>query len=144
MIELIDTVDYHDFSLRGYTVRDYGRSILLDLVSHSDPSRETALEFTDVIYYRFIHPGPAIITYIHDLPFMDAVRELGIHIPEDFRQHGGLPKDFQSNEDYGVYFEAEGFRTWLISSAIGFVGMVVGRRLFHANHEFELIPGTRE
>jgi hypothetical protein len=133
MMKLMDTIDYHDFSLRSYTVRDYGRSILLDLISRSEPTRETALEFTDVIYHRFIHPGPAFITHIHDLPFMDAIRELGIHVPEDFRQHGGLPKAFPSNEDYGAYFESEGFRTWLISSAIGFAGIVVGRRLLHVN-----------
>lgn len=133
MTKLADAFDYHDFSLRDYTVRDYGRSILLDLVSHSEPLRETVLEFTDVIYYRFVHTGPAIITYILDLPFMDAIRELGINIPEDFRQHGGLPKAFPSNEDYGAYFESEGFRTWLISSAIGFAGMVIGRRLLHVN-----------
>jgi len=134
-MQLMDVIDYHDFSLRSYTVRDYGRSILLDLVSPSEPTRDNALEFTDVIYYRFIHTGPAIITYLQELPFRDATRELGIHVPEDSLQHGGLPKDFRSNEDYGIYFESEGFRTWLISSAIGFAGMVVGRRLLHAKAE---------
>ncbi|MBC7979132.1 MAG: hypothetical protein H7Y36_01045 [Armatimonadetes bacterium] len=132
---LIEEFDYHDFHLRGFTVQDYGQSIILDLTSGFEPKRVTILEFSGVVSYRFLHTGGAIITYILEVPFMDAVRETGADFPQEFREHGGLSVDFKSNEEYGTYFENEGFHTWLIHSAIGFIGMVVGRGLGSAQAE---------
>ncbi len=127
--QLAEEFDYHDFHLRGYTVRDYGGSIILDLVSGSEPERSTLLEFSGVESYRFLHTGGAIITYILKVPFMDAIRETGADFVRDCRQHGGLSVACDSNEEYGLHFDSEGLNTWLIHSAIGFTGMVVARSL---------------
>jgi hypothetical protein len=127
--QLIEEFDYHDFHLRGYSVRDYGGSIILDLISGSDPERFTLLEFGGVESYRFLHTGAAIITYILKVPFMDAIRETRSDFVKDFRQHGGLSVACDTNEEYGLHFDSEGLHTWLILSAIGFVGMVVARSL---------------
>jgi len=129
---LVEEFDYHDFHLRGFIVRDFGRSVILDLISGYGPERAAFLEFSGVESYRFSHTGAAIITYILEVPFLDAVRETGANFPEEFREHGGLSVAFETNEEYGQYFEKEGLRTWLIHSAIGFIGMVVGQRLVQA------------
>ena len=127
--QLVEGFEDHDFQLRGYTVRDYGRSIVLDLIRGGEPERVTWLEFSGVESYRFLHTGGASITDILEVPFMEAIRETGADFPEEFRQQGGLSVHFESNEDYARYYEKEGFHTWLIHSAIGFIGMVVGRCL---------------
>jgi hypothetical protein len=126
---LVEEFDYHDFHLRGFAVRDYGQSIILDLIHGDEPERMTSLEFSGVGSYRFLHTGGTIITSILEVSFMDAVRETGADFPKEFRQHGGQSVNFRSNEEYGAYFEKEGFQTWIIHSAIGFIGMVVGRSL---------------
>lgn len=127
--QLVEEFDYHDFHLRGYTVGDYGGLIILDLISGSEPERSTTLEFRGVESYRFLHTGGAIITYILKVPFMDAIRETGSDFVQDLRQHGGLTVAYDSNEEYGLHFAKEGLHTWLIHSAIGFIGMVVARSL---------------
>lgn len=127
--QLVEEFDYHDLHLRGYIVGDYGRSIVLDLVGGSAPERTTRLEFGGVESYRFLHTGGAIITYILNVPFMDAIRETGYDFVRDLRQHGGLSVACDSNEEYSLHFDREGFQTWLIHSAIGFIGMVVARSL---------------
>ena len=99
------------------------------MISGSTPERETTLEFADVQSYRFLHTSGAIITYILKVPFMDALREIGADFSHDFKQYGGLSVSLETNEDYGSHFEQEGFQTWLIQSAIGFVGMVIARSL---------------
>lgn len=60
---------------------------------------------------------------------MEAVEEMKLDLPEDLRLHGGLRVSFATNEEYGEYFANEGFKTWLILSAIGFAGMIVGRNV---------------
>lgn len=127
--QIVEEFDYHDFHLRGYTVGDYGASIVFHLVSGSEPKRSTLLEFAGVESYRFLHTGGAIITYILKVPFMHAIRETGFDFVRDFRQHGGLSVACESNEEYGLHFDREGLHTWLIHSAIGFIGMVVARSL---------------
>jgi hypothetical protein len=127
--QLVEEFDYHDFHLRGYTVGDYGGSIVLDLVSGTEPERCTLLEFGGVESYRFLHTGGAIITYILKVPFMDAIRETGYDFARDFCQHGGLSVACDSNEEYGLHFARQGLHTWLIQSAIGFIGMVVAQSL---------------
>jgi hypothetical protein len=127
--QLVEELDYHDFHLRGYTVRDYGGSIILDLVCGAEPERSTLLEFGGVESYRFLHTGGAIITYILKVPFMDAIRETGADFVRDFHRHGGLSVACASNEEFGLHFDREGLHTWLIHSAIGFIGMVVARSL---------------
>lgn len=126
---LVGEFDYHDFHLRGFSVRDHGRSVILDMISGSKPDRTTILKFSDVESYRFLHTGGAIITYISEVPFMEAIRETGANFPEELRREGGLSLSFASNEEYGDYFESKGLKTWLVISAIGFVGMVVGKSL---------------
>jgi hypothetical protein len=126
---LVEEFDYHDFHLRGFAVRDFGRSVVLDLNSRGEPERATLLEFSGVESYRFLHTDRAIISYILEVPFLEAVREIGANFPEEMRKHGGLSVAFGSNEEYGQYFENKGLRTWLIHSAIGFTGMVVAQRL---------------
>jgi hypothetical protein len=138
--QLVEEFDYHDFHLRGYTVGDYGGSIVLDLISGSEPVRTTHLEFGGVESYRFLHTGGAIITYILKVPFMDAIRETGYDFVRDFRQHGGLSVACDSNEEYGLHFDSEGLHTWLIHSAIGFIGMVVARSLESPKHNKSAHP----
>lgn len=130
--QLVEEFDYHDFHLRGYAVRDYGQSIILDLTSGSEPERTTLLTFSGVESYRFLHTGGAIVTCILKVPFMEAVREIGADFSTEFRRHGGLSVSFECNEEYGAYFEKEGLHTWLILSAIGFAGMIVARCLMPA------------
>ena len=121
--------DYHDFHLRGYTVSDFGSSISLDLISNGDPQRLTQLNFSGVASYRFLDTGGAIITYILEMPFLDAIKETDFDFIGDFRKHGGLQVSFDSIEEYGAHFANEGLKSWLILSAIGFEGLVVGRSL---------------
>lgn len=128
-VRTVEEFDYHDFHLRGYTVSDFGRSLSLDLISGGDPQRLTELNFFGVASYRIVHTGGAIITYILEMPFLDAIKETDFDFIEDFRKHGGLRVYFDSIEEYGAYFANEGLKTWLILSAIGFEGLVVGRSL---------------
>ncbi len=124
-----DRILYHDFDLRGYEVRDYGRTIVLDLFYKWEPVSYSRLKFQDVESYRFTHTGGAIITDIFEVPFMEALRDLHLDFRGRLDQIGGLEVNFHTNEEYGNYFTSQGLKTWLILSAIGFEGMVVARSL---------------
>ncbi len=126
---IVTEFDYHDYHLRSYTVSDHGATILLDLVNVPEPKRATLLQFSEVQYYRFIHTCSPIITHILDTPFLEAVQQLGTDLPTEFRQHGGISHTYATNQQYAHHFQQEGHRTWLIHSAIGFVGLIVGRTL---------------
>ena len=123
----LEHIPFHDYHLRGYTVGEYGRLVTLDLRSGSEPEPTTTIHFTEVETYRFLHTGGAIITYMMEVPFREAVREMKLNFPEDFRLHGGMSVSFPTNEEYGEHFVREGFKTWLILSAIGFAGVIVGK-----------------
>jgi hypothetical protein len=124
-----ETLLFHDFTLRSYEVSDYGRTITLDLLTAWEPVLYSKLQFRDVESYRFTHTGGAILIDIDEVPFVEAVRELGIDFAAELRQHGGLHVSFPTDSEYGRHFAAGGYKTWLIASAIGFLGMVVAKNL---------------
>lgn len=122
-------IRYHDFAPRGYEVRDYGGSIILDLYRKGPPDQYSRLKFQDVESHSFTHTDSACITDIMETPFMEALKELGLDFRARLSQIGGSSGHLRTNGEIGDYFASQGFKTWVISSAIGFEGMVVARSL---------------
>jgi hypothetical protein len=68
-------VRFHDFHLAGYSVSDFGGTIILDLVNdYPDQPRETSrIKFADVAAYHFIHTGEALILDMQSFRFCRAL-----------------------------------------------------------------------
>lgn len=122
-------MQYHDFHLTGYTVSDFGRTISLHLVYDyaGQPKRESIIGFVDVAAYRFIHTGGAIITDIREESLASLLTKEGSEMTENWRMHGGYSHWHDDVNIYRAKLEAEGYRAWLIESAIGFEGFVVAK-----------------
>lgn len=119
---------FHDYHLRGYSVTDYGKTITLDLVASLSPGADvSAIRFSDVVVYHFTHLGGAIISDIFETTFLDAANETGYDLAKVQSSLGGLPFGATDSSDYELYYTANGFRTWLLISAIGFKGFIVAR-----------------
>ncbi len=119
---------YHDYHLRGYSIRDHGRTIILDLVESLTPDADVSvIRFSEVIAHQFIHLGGAVITEIFETTFLDAARETDFDLSATQTKLGGLPFAFGENSEYQRYFIENRFKTWLLISAIGFQGLIVGK-----------------
>lgn len=70
-------MDYHDWHLSGYSVADFGQTIILHLIWQYPDSenRESDIEFTDVAAYHFIHTDGTIITDIEEFPVAPFIDE---------------------------------------------------------------------
>jgi hypothetical protein len=62
-------MNFHDFHLKGYSVLDSGRRIVLDLMyDYPDTKKEKSrIEFQGVVCYHFNHTTDAIITDIEEV-----------------------------------------------------------------------------
>lgn len=121
---------YHDFHLRGYSVKDFGARIVLDLVfDYPDRKKEESrIEFRDVACYSFDHACGAIITDIEELNVATLAREEEQKLAYFARQHG-LKHWKTGISDYIAAIQKEQLRGWRIDSAIGFSGFVIARSL---------------
>lgn len=122
---------HHDYKLHAYTVGDLGESIVLDLVyEYAGRPRDTSkILFWGVRFHHFIHLGGAIIIDISETSLRAAVDQHDLKISALNAQYGGLP--YLEDDDSSLIrkIEEDGYRTWLISSAIGFFGFVVCRKV---------------
>ena len=119
---------YHDFHLRGYTVSDFGGTIVLHLVYDypGQPEERSDIEFSDVICHHFIHGSSAIIVGIDEEPIAEFVREEEQFLSGLATKHG-LNYWHTDASEYGKTLEREGFHVWRFASAIGFAGFVMAR-----------------
>jgi hypothetical protein len=77
-------VRFHDFHLAGYTVSDFGGTIMLELVyDYPDQPRETSrIKFSDVAAYHFIHTEGAIIVDIAQISIPELMDHIGGQLAE--------------------------------------------------------------
>ena len=122
---------FHDFHLAGYSVSDFGSTIVLHLVYDypDQPHEISRIRFSDVSAYHFIHTGGAIITDLEEVPLSQLIAEIGTQLAEWWRLHGGYPHWSDDRAKYIDTLEQSGHRAWKISSAIGFEGFVIAKSI---------------
>jgi hypothetical protein len=118
---------FHDFHLKGYSVLESGRRIVLDLMyDYPDTEKEKSrIEFHGVVCYHFTHTTGAIITDIEEVNIEELVKDEA-SLLESFARHHGLTLWQSSMEQYIKSLVTAKMRAWRISSAIGFSGFVIG------------------
>jgi hypothetical protein len=123
-------MQYHDWHLSGYSIRDYGMRIILhlswDYKNHE--KKENHIQFSDVAVYHFIQGMGSIITDIDEQPLASFIQKEESFIRGTAKQIG--LSDF--NNDLAAYLtllEKEKFKYWTIDSAIGFEGFVVAKSI---------------
>lgn len=117
---------YHDYHLAGYSVLDFGGTIVLDLIYDypGQPIQESQIEFTGVSLYHFVHTGAAIIVDISPTPIATILSKYGSKI-SDWAGKIGLP-DWPGNlPGYEKKLQDSGVSGWIIESAVGFYGFVI-------------------
>jgi hypothetical protein len=121
---------YHEFHLRGYTVSDFGSTIVLHLVYDypGQPKERSDIEFSDVICHYFIHGSSAIIIRIDEEPIAEFIREEEQLLSSLATKHG-LNYWHTDASEYVRTLERKGFRVWRIASATGFGGFVMARNV---------------
>ena len=126
---------YHDWHLSGYSVLDGGTRIVLHLIWNYPPQEvlENHIQFAGVAAYYFNHTDGAIITDIEELPLREY---LGLEEAFILRASKWTGLRYYSGdlERYRARLEAEGFKYWRLSSAIGFEGFVVARAAAEVSH----------
>lgn len=120
---------YHDFRLEEYTVTKLGSEIILRLIYNypNKPIEWSAIRFSDVAIYHFIHTGGSIITNIMDVPLSHIFSEYGEQIAKWWQMYGGFPHWRDDQAEYIEVLKQKGYSGWLIDSAIGFQGFVIAR-----------------
>ena len=120
---------FHDFHLSGYTVSDFGGTIVLELVyDYPDQPREISrIRFSDVAAYHFIHTGGAIIVDIAEVSIPEFVHKIGDQLAEWWQQHGGYPHWSDDQPKYIETLEQGSYHAWTINSAVGFEGFVIAK-----------------
>lgn len=120
---------YHDFQIEGYIVSHFGRKIVLNLI-YNYPGQEKVnsdIIFSEVAAYHFIHTGGAIMTDIEEVSLEHLLGSIGSELSEWWRLHGGYIHWKDNPSEYRSTLEAEGYRGWLLDSAIGFEGFVIAK-----------------
>lgn len=118
---------FHDFHLKGYSVLESGRRIVLDLM-YDYPNQEmekSRIEFSGVVCYHFSHTTGAIITDIEEVRVEELVKEEAALL-ESFAHAHGLTHWEKNLEQYANSLVKAQMRAWRIGSAIGFSGFVIG------------------
>lgn len=119
---------YHDYHLKAYSVEDYGTTITLHLSWDYDGAAadDSLIRFSGVSLYHFVHTQGAVITHLDEVALTELLETFGDQLPEWDRWHGvrGWRGDCQCT---AAHLQAEGYRAWSISSAIGFQGFVIAR-----------------
>lgn len=123
-------MNYHDYHLRSYSVSDFGRSVVLNLVYDypDQPIRQSTIIFSGVVLYHFVHTAKAIITEIESIAIETILSEYSSQIPEWNRLHS-VTAWAGSFEKYKKKLEEAGMLAWKINSAIGFHGFVIGKKI---------------
>lgn len=122
-------MNFHDYQLRGYSVMDFGDTIVLDLVYEYPDQliRESKIEFSGVSLYHFTHTAGAIITDITPCPIERILSEYSSQIPEWHRLQSVT--DWPGSLDkFILHLEKDGMSGWQIESAIGFEGFIIGKQ----------------
>ena len=121
-------MNYHDYHLRGYSISDFGETVVLDLIyDYPDQTvKESQIEFSGVALYHFIHTSGAIITEICPCPLTTILSEYSSQIPEWDRLQSVADWP-NSVGKYKTKLEEDGLSAWRIESAIGFHGFVIGK-----------------
>lgn len=127
----METLRYHDFHLRGYSVSEFGTRIVFDLVyDYPDCDKdESLITFSDVACYSFIHPSGAIITDIDEVDVASLVADEAAFFTEVAPQYG-LRHWRHSNTtlaDYVKALQEAQLRAWYITSAVGFFGFLIAK-----------------
>jgi hypothetical protein len=125
---------FHDYHLSHYTVSEFGNRITLHLVFDypNSPRRESAIEFSNVAAYHFIHTGGAIITDIEEVRIEDLIRDVGTDLAGWWRSHGGFAYWNDDPVIYRTALETNGYCSWKLRSAIGFSGFVIAKSITQA------------
>jgi hypothetical protein len=120
---------FHDFHIAGYSISDFGGTIVLDLVYDypNQPKIESHIKFSEVAAYHFVHTGGAIMTDIEEVSLENLLERVGDSLAERWRQHGGYIHWRDDRSEYRVILEKEGYRAWFLDSAIGFEGFVIAK-----------------
>jgi hypothetical protein len=129
----------HDFHLTGYEVRQSGAEILLHLADdwRPNPAEESHIRFADVELYHFVHTGGTIIFGIDEVPLSQILDQFWERILHWAKQHGGVPHwDRDDRASYQAKLEAGGYKTWEISSSIGFEGFVIAKSVQDVTGEY--------
>ena len=118
---------YHDWHLSGYTVSDYGSTVVLHFSWDypGDEVRKNQIKFSEVAAYHFQHTEGAIITQIHPWPITAYFEKEKPFI--ESAKHTGLRYWKTDMNQYRSDLEKANFRYWLVESAIGFSGFVLAK-----------------
>jgi hypothetical protein len=127
-------VRFHDFHLAGYSVSDFGATIVLELVyDYPDQPAETSrIKFSDVEAYHFVHTGGAIIPDIAQVSLAELLQQVGDQLAEWWRLHDGYTHWDDDRAKYLAILEQNGYHAWSIDSAIGFEGFVIAKSVGEA------------
>ena len=122
---------FHDHRLAGYVVGEFGKRITLNLEYHPPgvPRQVSAIEFSEVAAYQFIHTGSAILADIREVPLADLLRDIGGSLAECWRELGGYVHWNDDREAYRASLEGKGYRAWNLTSAVGFAGFIIAKRV---------------
>lgn len=120
---------FHDFHLAGYTVRRFGKEIVLHLVYDypEGAKTESNIKFSEVAAYNFVHTGGAIITDIEEISLIKVLSEVHDQLAAWWKQHGGYIDWDDDRSKYQAALEAGGYRAWVLGAAIGFEGFVIAK-----------------
>jgi hypothetical protein len=129
---------YHDFHLKGYSVRRFGAEIVLHLLYKypPKPEEESHIKFSDVEIYHFVHTGGAIILDIAETPLGQILDQFWDRMVEWYHWHGGIHHWDDDRARYQARLEEDSFKAWDIGSAIGFGGFVIAKTIEEVTHEY--------
>src|SRR5438477_11163994 len=104
---------YHDFHLKGYSVRRFGAEIVLHLLDKYPPRPEEGshIKFSDVEIYHFLHTGGSIIFGIDEVPLPQMLDQIWDRLLALGHQHGGIDHwDRDDRATYQAKLEAESYK----------------------------------
>lgn len=124
---------YHDYHLESYEVSEFGESITLNLV-YAYPGYEvdkSRIAFKGVAFHHFINTTGSIITGIEELSVEALLSKHSTQITEWSRVYG--VRYWRSDmASYISYLKDNAFKSWEITSAIGFYGFVIAKEISNA------------
>ena len=125
-----EVMRYHDHSLCGYEVRDFGGTIVfhLQLKASDGTAALSTICFDGVVFYHFIHTCPAVILDVTEIPLQKFVSEHQEQLSKWQTQQGVIHWS-DSSSDYLATLRSESVKAWIIESAIGFTGCVLAKQV---------------
>lgn len=119
---------FHDFRLDSYQVLVLGETIKLHLVYDyaGTETDESHITFNGVALHHFINTQGTIITDIEEVPLAGLLNSMESDLTEWNRLYGVKywELDFAS---YISKLHGMGFKSWEVTSAIGFYGFIVAK-----------------